>query len=150
MYFKTNVSVELIAELLFVDQATISRAICELKEPIADVLHEFVPDPADEVDGRVGVVDGPLCPSWSWSDAPELYSGNHKTTGHNHQFACDLSGELLHVSYPSPGSTHDAKAFGESVLNTILNSSNSIGDKGYIDVDPITPFRKPQGGELLD
>ncbi|MDS1272708.1 hypothetical protein RIF23_20720, partial [Lipingzhangella sp. LS1_29] len=52
MYFKTNVSEELIAELIFVDQATISRAISELEEPIADVLHEFVPDPADEVDGR--------------------------------------------------------------------------------------------------
>ncbi|MDS1272718.1 transposase family protein, partial [Lipingzhangella sp. LS1_29] len=58
--------------------------------------------------------------------------------------------ELLHVSDPFPGSTHDAKAFGESELNTILNSSNSIGDKGYIGVGPITPFRKPQGGELLE
>ncbi|MDS1270904.1 transposase family protein [Lipingzhangella sp. LS1_29] len=149
MYFKTNVTEELIAELLFVDQATISRTISELEEPIADVLHEFVPDPADEVDGRVGVVDGSLCPSWSRSDAPELYSGKHKTTGHNHQFVCDLFGELLHVSDPSPGSAHDAKAFGESGLNTILNSSNSTGDKGYIGVGPITPFRKPQGGELL-
>ncbi len=38
MYFKTNVTEELIGELLFVDQATISRAISDLEEVIAEVL----------------------------------------------------------------------------------------------------------------
>ena len=58
MYFKTNVTEELIGELLFVDQSTISRAISDLEGIIGEVLEEFVPDLAEEMDGRVGVVDG--------------------------------------------------------------------------------------------
>jgi restriction endonuclease Mrr len=77
MYFKTNVTEELIGELLFVDQTTISRAISDLEEVIAEVLAEFVPDLAEEVNRRVVVVDGSLCPCWSWANAPELYSGKH-------------------------------------------------------------------------
>ena len=110
MYFKTNVTEEVIGELLFVDQSTISRAISDLESVIIDALAEFVPDLAEEMDGRVGVVDGSLCPCWSWADAPELRSGKHKTTGHSHQFVCDLAGDLMYVSDPLPGKTHDAKA----------------------------------------
>jgi DDE superfamily endonuclease len=150
MYFRTNVTEEVIGELLFVDQATISRAIGELEGVIADVLDEFVPDLAVAMDGRVGVVDGSLCPCWSWADSPELYSGKHKTTGHSHQFVCDLSGDLMHVSDPLPGKTHDAKAVNEIGLSEILRDDNSIGDKGFIGTGPTTPFRKPPGGELLD
>ncbi|MGH3800181.1 MAG: transposase family protein [Pseudonocardiaceae bacterium] len=98
MYFKTNITEEVIGELLFVDQSTISRAISDLEEVIAEALEEFVPNLAEEMDRRVVVVDGSLCPCWSWADAPELHSGKHKTTGHSHQFVCDLSGDLLHVS----------------------------------------------------
>ena len=100
MYFHTNVTEDLIAELLFIDQSTISRVIAALEEIIAEVLAEFVPDLAEEITGRVGVVDGTLCPCWSWDDAPELYSGKHHTTGHGHQVVCDLSGDLLHISDP--------------------------------------------------
>jgi hypothetical protein len=150
MYFKTNVTEEVIGELLFVDQSTISRAISDLEGVIAEVLEEFVPDVATELDGRVGVVDGSLCPCWSWADAPELYSGKHKTTGHSHQFVCDLSGNLLHVSDPLPGKTHDAKAVDDVGLSEILRQDNSIGDKGFIGRSITTPFRTPPGGELLD
>ena len=113
MYFKTNVTEEVIAELLFVDQPTISRAISDLEGVIAEVLAEFVPDlaeVAEEMDRRVGVVDGSLCPCWSWADAPELRSGKHKTTGHTHQFVCDTSGELRYVSDPLPGKTHGCQS----------------------------------------
>ncbi|MGH3341526.1 MAG: hypothetical protein ACRDPK_01340, partial [Carbonactinosporaceae bacterium] len=92
MYFRTNITEEVIGELLFVDQATISGAISRLEEVIAEVLDEFVPDLTEEVDAQVGVVDGSLCPSLPWADAPELYSGKHKTTRHTHQFVADLSG----------------------------------------------------------
>ena len=150
MYFRTNVTEELIAELLFTDQATISRVIAELEGVIAEVLAEFVPDPAEETYGRVGVVDGSLCPCWSWADAPELYSGKHHTTGHAHQFVCDLSGDLLHISDPLPGKTHDAKAIHDTRLVDVLGDDNAVGDKGYIGTGIITPYRKPAGGELLD
>lgn len=48
VYFKTNVAEEVIAELLFVDQATVSRAITELEGMVADVIDEFLPDLAEE------------------------------------------------------------------------------------------------------
>jgi hypothetical protein len=153
MYFRTNVTEEVIGELLFVDQSTISRAISDLESVIADVLAEFVPgltELAEELAGRVGVVDGSLCPCWSWVDAPELYSGKHKTTGHSHLFVCDTDGELRHVSDPLPGKTHDAKALDDTGLSDLLGPGNSIGDKGFIGKGPTTPFRKPAEGELLD
>jgi hypothetical protein len=43
MYLRTNVTEEFIAELLFVDQSTISRMISDLEEIIAEALDEFVP-----------------------------------------------------------------------------------------------------------
>jgi hypothetical protein len=150
MYFKNNITEEVIGELLFVDQSTISRAISELESVIADVLDEFVPDLANEMAGRVGIVDGSLCPCWSWADAPELFSGKHKTTGHSHQFVCNTEGDLMHISDPLPGKTHDAKAFDETGLADILRADNSLGDKGFIGKGPVTPFRKPADGELLD
>ena len=65
MYFRTNITQELIAELLFVDQSTISRAISDLEEIIAEALDEFVPELPEEIEGRVAIVDGSLCPCWS-------------------------------------------------------------------------------------
>jgi hypothetical protein len=143
MYFKTNVTEEVIGELLFVDQSTISRAISDLESVITDALAEFAPDLTQEMDGRVGVVDGSLCPCRTWADAPELRSGKHKTTGHSHQFVCDLAGELMHVSDPLPGKTHDAKVTVELGLADILHEYNSIADKGFIGTGPTTPFRIP-------
>ena len=149
-YFRTNVTQEVIAELLFVDQSTISRASSDLEEIIAEALNEFVPELPEKIQGRVGVVDGALCPCWSWADAPELYSGKHKTTGHTHQFVCDLLGNLMHISDPLPGNTHDAKAIRETGLTELLGNDNAIGDKGYIGTGITTPYRKPADGELDD
>jgi hypothetical protein len=56
----------MIAELLSVDQSTISRAISDLEEIIAEALDEFVPELPEEIEGRVAVADGSLCPCWSW------------------------------------------------------------------------------------
>lgn len=149
MYLKNNITEEVIGELLFVDQATISRTISGLEKTIADALEEFVPDLAEEMHHRVGIVDGALCPCWSWADAPELYSGKHKTTGHCHQFVCDTDGALMYVSDPLPGKTHDAKAFDDTGLAHVLGEDNAIGDKGYIGKGIGTPFRAPPGGQLL-
>ncbi len=150
MYFKTNITEEVIGELLFVDQATVSRAISELEPVSADGLAEFVPDLAEEMAGRVGVVDGSLCPCWSWAHAPELWSGKHETTGHAHLLVAGTGGELMHISDPLPGKTHDAKAVHACGLDDILHAGNAIGDKGFIGTGPTTPFRKPAGGELTD
>lgn len=148
-YFKNNITQELIAELLDVSQPTISRVIADLEPVIGDVLAGWVPDPTDAANGRVTLVDGTLAPCWSWVDAPELWSGKHKTTGHNHQVAADLDGRLVHVSDPLPGNVHDARAIHDTKLVNLIDAANSVGDKGYLGTGLLTPFRKPPGGELL-
>ena len=60
-YPKNNLTQEVIAESLEVSQPTISRVLTELEVIIADVVDEFVPDLAEEVAGRVAIVDGSLC-----------------------------------------------------------------------------------------
>lgn len=150
MYFRTNVSEELIAELVFVHQATISRTISRLEGVIAEVLAEFVPDPKDVLRGGTTLVDGSLCPCWSWADQQDLYSGKQRRTGHGHQFAADPSGRLAYISDPLPGKTHDATAVRATPLTDRLATGDVVADKGYVGTGAITPFKKPPGGELLD
>ena len=150
MYVKNNITQEVIGELLDVDQSTISRTIGQIEVLVTEVLEEFVPEVTGEAVGRVTIVDGSLCPCWSWTDAPQLYSGKHQTAGHSHQFVVSLDGQLLHISDPLPGSTHDAKAIKETGVLDLIDPTNCFGDKGYIGVGLVTPFRKPAKGELLD
>ena len=150
MYFKNNVTQELIAELLDVSQPTISRVIAELETVIHTVLAPHVPDLAEAAKGRVTVVDGTLTPCWSWAaHNTELYSGKHHTTGHNHQLVCDLAGDLLHISDPQAGHTHDAKAIRDSGILDILTPDQLLADKGYVGTGTVTPIKKPAGGELV-
>jgi hypothetical protein len=153
MYFKNNITEEVIAELLFVSQGLISQTIALMEDLIVQALQEFEPTPqnvAAAVDGRVVVVDGSLHPCWSWADRRDLWSGKHKQTGHLHQYVCDLDGHLKYISDPLPGNTHDAKAFRDLHLDHQLTPENAFADKGYIGRAVTTPFRKPAGGELLD
>ncbi len=150
MYLRCNVTQEFIAEVMGADQSTISRTITCLETVIAEALHEFLPDLAAETNGSTVVVDGSLCPCWSWADAPELYSGKHQTAGHSHQFVSDLDGNLLHISDAVDGRTHDAKALVATGTVNVITVENAIGDKGYIGTGLITPFRKPPGAALLD
>jgi len=150
MYFKNNITQEVIGELLEVSQPTVSRVIAELEPVIADVLAEYVPDLPEELTGRVVLVDGTLAPWWSWADAPELRSGKHHTTGHNHQVVADLDGRLLHVGDPLPGRTHDTRAVRDTGLLATLDPANTIADKGYLGTGILTPIRKPPGAELLE
>ena len=48
------------------------------------------------------------------------------------------------------GSRHDNYCLGESDVLRTLDPKNWIGDKGYIGNEMVTPFRKPEGRELLD
>ncbi len=97
------------------------------------------------------LVDGFLAPTWSWRDTPELWSGKHKTTGFNGQAIANLRGDLLFVSEPVTGHNHDMTAIAETETADIMAAAPSgIGDKGYQGAGFITPFKKPQGGKLLD
>ena len=105
-----NLTQELLADILMVSQATISRVVAVYTPLIAEALQAWVPGVGDLDRDRQYIIDGTLAPCWSWHDRPELYSGKHHTTGVNLQVACTLAGHLAWVSPPLPGNVHDAKA----------------------------------------
>lgn len=109
-YLRQNMVQEVIAEVFGVSQATVSRIICRLTPVLGDALAELIPTVAEATKGQVTLVDGTLMPCWSWRSRSELYSGKHHTTGHNVQVVADLEGNVLHISEPLPGNTHDIAA----------------------------------------
>ena len=149
-YLRRNRVQQELAETYGVSQATISRVIASTTVLLERVLRDWVPT-ADDLDPREQLlVDGTLLPCWSWQDHRELWSGKHHTTGYNVQVASTLDGRLAWVSDPFPGNTHDAKAIQESgLLDTGNLDIQHLGDKGYIGLGMLTPYRKPIGGELL-
>jgi len=111
---------------------------------------DYVPT-AHELDAKAcHIVDGTLLPCCSWKAHPELYSGKHKTTGMNVQVACTITGCLAWISDPISGSRHDNHCLGESGVLLSFDPRNWLGDKGYVGNNMITPFKKPEGGELLN
>ena len=149
-YMRHNRTQAEIGESLGVSQPTISRAISVITPLISEATRECVPT-ADDLDPETQyILDGTLLPCWSWAGHRELYSGKHKTTGMNAQFACTIYGKLAWISDPADGSRHDNYCQGESGVLLTMNPENWIGDKGYIGNNMITPYRKPAGGELLD
>jgi DDE superfamily endonuclease/Helix-turn-helix of DDE superfamily endonuclease len=149
-YMRHNRTQSEIGESFGVSQPTISRAVSAITPRIPSALAEYVPT-ADELDPQAQyIVDGTLLPCWSWAGHKELYSGKHKTTGMNVQVACTIYGELAWISDPVNGSRHDNYCLGESGVLRTLDPKNWMGDKGYIGNEMLTPFRKPEGRELLD
>ena len=149
-YLRRNRVQAELAENYGVSQPTISRAISAMTPLLVQALHDCVPT-ADELGaGTCYIVDGTLLPCWSWRAHPELYSGKHKTTGMNVQVACTITGRLTWISDPVPGSRHDNYCLGESGVLISMDPRNWLGDKGYVGNNMITPFKKPQGGQLLD
>ena len=145
-----NLTQELLADILMVSQATISRVVAVYTPLIAEALQACVPSVGDLDPDRQYIIDGILAPCWSWHDRPELYSGKHNTTGVNLQVARTLAGHLAWISPPLPGNVHDAKAIEESGFLEALDATRHIGDKGYIGLGMITPTRKPAYDELTD
>ncbi|AZZ54916.1 transposase [Rathayibacter iranicus] len=149
LYYRQNVTEQLIADVIGVSQSTVSRTIAVVEAMLNVVVDDEQPDVEAALRGTTAVIDGTLLPCWSWADAPELYSGKHKTTGHNCQVLADLSGRLIHISDPIAGKHHDAHAFRETGLADILNLSNTLADKGYQGTGMVTPIKKRLGEEHL-
>lgn len=150
MYFRRNVAQEFLAALFEVDQSTISRTIAKGERMIDAALDGCVPDLAQTLRGDTAIVDGSLLPCWSWARGKELYSSEHKTTGHNVRVVTNMDGELCAISDPLPGSTHDKKALDESGLLDVLDIDNTIADKGYQGTGAITPKKRTKKRELHD
>jgi len=148
-YLRRNRVQAELAETYMVSQSTISRAVTGVTPLLGKVAEDYIPT-ADELDHRTQyVVDGTLLPCWSWASHPELYSGKHKTTGMNVQVACTLAGDLVWISDPVVGSRHDSYCLDNSEALLTLDSSNWVGDKGYVGHGMITPIRKPPRRALL-
>ncbi|PPG07865.1 hypothetical protein C5C20_15875 [Rathayibacter rathayi] len=81
LYYLHNVTEQLIADLVGVNQSTVSRTIALVEAMLNVVTDDEPPDVKAALGETTAVIDGILLPCWSWVDAPELYSGKHKTTG---------------------------------------------------------------------
>lgn len=150
MYYRRNTAQEFIAALFDIDQSTISRTIAKVEVMIDAALEGCVPEVAELLRGDTAIVDGTLLPCWSWADRPDLYSGKHKTTGHNVQVVTNVEGNLCFISDPVPGNRHDKKAIEESGTLDVIDITNAVADKGYQGTDAMIPKKKPQNGELTD
>lgn len=149
-YSRRNSAQVELTERYGVSQSTISRAISSLTARIAAALHDDVPTADDlDVNGQ-HIVDGTPLPCWSWANRPTLWSGKHSTTGVNVQVACDLSGRLAWISDPVDGHRHDIAALRASGVLEGMKPQNWFGDKGYIGLGMITPFRKSPHRDTLE
>jgi len=152
-YLRQNIVEEVLAEMYGVSPATVSRAINDLTDLVGAALDVFIPnaeEAAAAIRGRVCLLDGSLAPCWSWASRQDLYSGKHKTTGHNFQVISDLDGNLLAVSDPVPGKCHDMAAVKATAFDVLLAPAGDvIADKGYQGSGYVTPVKKPQNDELL-
>jgi len=148
-YLRRNLAQAAVAELFGISQPTVSRTIAALEGPIEAALGEHVPTLEDLPEQLVLVFDGTLTPCWSYRAHPELYSGKHHTTGHNHQVAADTHGNVLWISDPLAGSVHDKAAWDHHHIDDYVNTDQVVADKGYQGTGAVTPRKKPIGGQLV-
>ena len=150
---RRNLVQEVAGEFFGISQSTVSRRWDLLRPVIAEVLDEYVPDPASVIGKGTVLVDGTICPTWDWSAVPDLFSGKAGYPGVNVQIAADLDGKPVAISAEFvAGARHDAYAFAASGLAAALTDLHTAADLGYIGVEGIdvTPVRKPPGADLAD
>lgn len=150
IYLRTNRTQAEIAEQFGVSQPSINRSVTKLTPVIAEVLADQVPTIDEIPTDTTHLVDGTLLPCWSWRNHPELYSGKHHTTGVNIQVVTSLTGSIVWVSDPLPGSTHDVTAIDTHHLLDGRDPTQFIADKGYLGRGMTTPERKPATREISE
>jgi len=145
---RENPTQQVAAAVFGVSQSTVSRRWDALREIIAMVLDDVLPDPAEAARDCTVLVDGTLARTWDWRCRDDLYSGKHRDTGFNLQIAATMDGRLLAVATPVPGARHDAHAWPASGLATILHGMHVLADLGYLGTGVLTGTRTPARGEL--
>jgi transposase len=153
-YLRQNIIQEVWAEIFGTSQPVISEIVTKFTPLIEAATEEEKPTAKDAKKDaareQTVLVDGFLAPTWSWRDAPELWSGKHKTTGFNGQAIATLRGNLIFVSEPVTGHNHDMTALAETETADVMAAAYSqIGDKGYQGSGYITPIKKLQCRDLL-
>src|SRR5713226_857041 len=135
-YMRQNIIQEVWAEIFDTSQPVISEIVTKFT-PLIEAATEEERPTAEEAKKEAAreqtvLVDGFLAPTWSWRNAPELWSGKHKTTGFNGQAIATLRGDLIFVSEPVTGHNHDMTALAETETADVMAAAVSgIGDKGY-------------------
>jgi len=147
-YLRRNLAQAAIAELFGISQPTVSATIAALEGPIEAALGEHVPTLEDLPEQLVLIFDGTLTPCWSYQDHPELFSGKHHSLGQGHQVASDTDGNVMWISDPLAGSTHDKAAWDHHHIDEHVKVDQVVADKGYQGTGAITPRKKPIGGQL--
>lgn len=149
-----NLPDEVLGEVFACSQATITR-YHQILQPIL----RWVTRP--DVDQRLGqagresvLVDGFVTPVGERENYDGLFSGKKHVSGQNVQVVADLDGRVADVGEPVNGARHDAAAFFISGIaqrwtkHYAPGGPGMIGDGGYQGTGPITPHKKPPGGEL--
>lgn len=138
------------AAVFGISQPTVSRRWDDLRDVIAEVLEEGLPDPTESARNCTVLVDGTLARTWDWAHRDDLYSGKHRDTGFNLQVVATMAGRLLAIGTPVPGARHDAYAWTASGVAEMLAGMDVLGDLGYLGCGITTGTRTPPGGELSD
>lgn len=149
-----NMSDEVVAEVFGCSQATVTR-YHEILQPILRWVTRPEVDQRLEQTRREGVlVDGFVAPVGEREAYHGLFSGKKHLSGQNVQVIADLDGRVVDVGDPVNGARHDAAAFFISGIadrwtnHYTTGGPGMIGDCGYQGTGPITPHKKPPGGEL--
>lgn len=151
-----NVPDDVVAEVFGCSQATITR----YHEVLHPILRWVTRPELDEQAARASregvLVDGFVAPVGEREDYHGLFSGKKHVSGQNVQVISDLNRRVADVGEPVNGARHDAAAFSISGIAerwaTHLTPAGPgmIGDAGYQGTGPITPHKKPPGGDLTD
>ena len=151
-----NMGDEVVAELFGCSQATVTR-YHDILQPILRWVTRPEVDQRMHQTQRDGVlVDGFIAAVGERKHYHGLFSGKKHICGQNVQVITDLDGRVADVSEPVNGARHDAVAFHISGIaqrwagHYAPEGPGMIGDGGYQGVGPLTPHKKPPGGELTD
>ncbi len=143
---RQNLNQMAVADWFGVSQPTVSRIYRAMLPLIEQVTCNHRPSLPEVLRGRVVLVDGTLVPIGNRRTdlATHLtnFSGKRHKAGVNVQILSDLDGQLLAVSTPTPGKTHDRAAFATTGFETLLDRIPTLGYQG---TSVTRPQRKPPG-----
>lgn len=151
-----NVADDVVGEIFGCSQSTITR-YQQILQPILRWVTRPELDEQLERARREGVlIDGFIAPVGEREHCHGLFSGKKHVSGQNVQVIADLDGRVADVGDPANGARHDAAAFFISGIaerwaaHLAPGGPGMIGDSGYQGTGPVTPAKKPPGGDLTD
>lgn len=147
---RQNLPQTVLADVFGVSQPTISRTYRSFLPIITKALCLHAPQLREAVRGRLVLVDGTDVPTGNRAGHSHNYSGKRHRSGVNIQIAASSDGQLLAVSDPMPGSTHDRRAFAECGWEAALADCPVIADPAYQGTHTITPRKRPPRGALSE